>query len=269
MKTKLSVLCILAAIIALLAGTPLVAFAGESGGSIATGEMPAQWPLLLIPVVTPLIIAGVKWLVPKIPTPWLPVLAPMLGASLDVIAHFAAGTTLTVWLGALLGLCGVGVRELCDQIRKAEAFKAAPALLLFLLPTPMFFCACENLTPTQKESVVSALIEVAKAGLKFGLGAIAKNNPEFAPFVPKLEARFQVTFADAGATSTPEAFAAAIRANVLATVTDPEIQKPILEFLADAVRAEAATPATAAAPAAPQREAQITFAREVAALLNP
>lgn len=83
------------------------------------------WQLGLIPVLTPLIIAGVKLLVPKIPGAWLPVLAPVLGLVLDLISHFTTGSNLNVWLAAGLGLAGVGVREAVDQVSKAGAPKPA------------------------------------------------------------------------------------------------------------------------------------------------
>lgn len=72
---------------------------------------------LATPVVVPLIIAGVKKVLPSLPTWLLPVLTPFLGASVDVINHFATGSATNIVLSSLLGLAGVGVREVVDQLK--------------------------------------------------------------------------------------------------------------------------------------------------------
>jgi len=58
--------------------------------------------------------------VPKIPTLWLPVMAPFLGALLDVISHYSTGSNISIGTAAALGLAGVGVREVVDQIQKVS-----------------------------------------------------------------------------------------------------------------------------------------------------
>jgi hypothetical protein len=70
-----------------------------------------------IPVVVPAAIAVLKHFLPRLPKPWLPLLAPLLGAILDVLAtqQFGAGTA----LGAVLGTAGIGLREILDQLRKS------------------------------------------------------------------------------------------------------------------------------------------------------
>ncbi len=74
---------------------------------------------LATPVIVPLIIAGVKKILPSIPTWLLPVITPFLGASVDVINHFATGASTNLVLSALLGLAGVGVREVVDQLKSS------------------------------------------------------------------------------------------------------------------------------------------------------
>jgi len=81
---------------------------------------PLPWQLSLIPIFTPLIIQAVKMFVPKIPTLWLPVMAPFLGALLDVISHYSTGSNISIGTAAALGLAGVGVREVVDQIQKVS-----------------------------------------------------------------------------------------------------------------------------------------------------
>jgi len=68
-----------------------------------------------LPIIIPIIVKITVSLVSQIPKWCLPVLASILGAILEVVNTSAAGlpvgaTTLTI--GGLLGLAGVGVREL-------------------------------------------------------------------------------------------------------------------------------------------------------------
>lgn len=71
------------------------------------------------PIVVPLIIAGMKWLKPNIPTWLLPIVAPVLGGSLDFFTNLALQNQGNIWMAALLGLAGVGVREVIDQLKPA------------------------------------------------------------------------------------------------------------------------------------------------------
>lgn len=79
----------------------------------------------LIPAVTPMLVWGIKLLVPKIPKMWLPIIAPVLGALIAVIQHLGTLSWENVVVGAVLGLAGTGIREMWDQVNKAAA-PAAP-----------------------------------------------------------------------------------------------------------------------------------------------
>ena len=71
------------------------------------------------PVIAPLIVAGIKKLLPKLPTWFLPtVFAPALGIIAGVIDHYATGGHLPLYLGAILGVAGVGIREAVDQTKQ-------------------------------------------------------------------------------------------------------------------------------------------------------
>lgn len=86
----------------------------------STGNVAADTILTwLTPILVPLIIAGVKLGLPKLPKSLLPVLGPLLGAAIDVINHFATGAATNTWAALALGAAGVGVREIYDQVRKA------------------------------------------------------------------------------------------------------------------------------------------------------
>jgi len=71
---------------------------------------------LLVPVLVPLILAAIKLLLPKVPSKYIPILAPLFGGLIDLACSGVLGVG-TAW-GAALGSAGVGVREIVDQWRK-------------------------------------------------------------------------------------------------------------------------------------------------------
>lgn len=105
-------------------------------------------PALLIAVVVPLLIAGLKKLFPKIPGALLPVLAPVLGGLLEALLASLgtdAGGTVT---GVVAGSAGTGLREIVDQNRKS--LPTAAALLLFAF-TP-FLTGCTSFVVEQGDT---------------------------------------------------------------------------------------------------------------------
>lgn len=81
-------------------------------------ETPLEWTYLAIVCITPLVIAGLKWLVPKIPKVALPFVAPVVGVILDQIAAFATAHESNLVLGLISGALGVWLREGVDQVKK-------------------------------------------------------------------------------------------------------------------------------------------------------
>lgn len=71
------------------------------------------------PIIVPVILAGVKALLPKLPSWTIPLLAPLLGMLVDVVNSLATAHASNLWLAAGLGLAGVGAREIKDQIAPA------------------------------------------------------------------------------------------------------------------------------------------------------
>lgn len=68
-----------------------------------------------IAATTPLIIHGVRWLVPKVPTWLLPTLAPFVGVVVGLGLN-AVGAAHLSWVdSAQLGALGVFVREITNQ----------------------------------------------------------------------------------------------------------------------------------------------------------
>ena len=76
--------------------------------------------LWLTPVIVPLVIALAKSWAPQIPSWALPLIAPVLGVVIDVINSYASGQANNLVVAALLGLAGVGVREIKDQLTPAK-----------------------------------------------------------------------------------------------------------------------------------------------------
>lgn len=111
--------------------TSIVAMVLFAGAAVAQTNVPPAIPDPLhtsqaelwkygIAVVTPLLIALVKWGVPKVPKVLLPSLAPFVGVALG-LAFNAVGLANLTWVdGALLGGFGVAIREIVDQAIKAR-----------------------------------------------------------------------------------------------------------------------------------------------------
>jgi hypothetical protein len=106
-------------------GTALV----TAATALAQGATPAATPVVVPPpdsaqalyvslilAATPLVIALVKWLAPRVPKVALPIAAPFVGMLVTVIANYSTGNSLSPMTAALVGLAGVGVREAYDQL---------------------------------------------------------------------------------------------------------------------------------------------------------
>lgn len=107
----------------LLAAMLLVGFVALSVSALAqtttaaaSGINPSSIVTWLTPVLVPLIIAGVKKFSPSIPSYLLPIIAPVLGMLIDLVNSFSSAHQSNLLIAALLGLAGVGVREVKDQL---------------------------------------------------------------------------------------------------------------------------------------------------------
>lgn len=76
-----------------------------------------DWQAVIV-AVTPLVIAAMKWIAPKVPSRIIPVLAPAIGAAVSILGHYTGIWTGDATAGALLGMAGVGLREMYDQLMK-------------------------------------------------------------------------------------------------------------------------------------------------------
>ena len=77
-----------------------------------------QLIIVIIPVLTPLVISLLTKVISSLPPASLPILAPIIGVLLESIAQAFGVSTIGATGGALLGLSGVGVREVVDQVKK-------------------------------------------------------------------------------------------------------------------------------------------------------
>lgn len=76
---------------------------------------------LSVPVLAPILTAGVKWLLPKIPPLLLPMICTGLGTLSGYLAQVGVGEHTNVGVAIGLGLAGIGVREILDQVKKVSA----------------------------------------------------------------------------------------------------------------------------------------------------
>lgn len=75
--------------------------------------------LPIIAAVVPIVVAGFKKLLPSVPPFLIPILAAIIGPGGAVLVSWLSGIEANGWVLALLGVAGVGIRELFDQLGKA------------------------------------------------------------------------------------------------------------------------------------------------------
>ena len=73
----------------------------------------------LIAALVPLVVAFIRRMLPSIPKSLLPILAAVVGPVVDQLLALIPTMNAIGWQAALLGLAGVGVREVFDQSKKA------------------------------------------------------------------------------------------------------------------------------------------------------
>ena len=86
------------------------AMAGITSANIVT------W---LTPVLVPLVLAGLKLVAPKLPTWVIPIAAPVLGMLIDFVNSLATSHASNLLVAAALGLAGVGLREVKENLSPA------------------------------------------------------------------------------------------------------------------------------------------------------
>ena len=112
-----TLVCLLMTVFSLVALAQATNAVPGAGGTVpvASFDMTMMWNTLVVAVV-PIIIAGIKKVLPKIPSLVWPIGAAVLGvASNWLLWKAGALPTSSMALGALCGAAGVGVREIADQ----------------------------------------------------------------------------------------------------------------------------------------------------------
>lgn len=74
---------------------------------------------LATPFIAPALTAFVKWVLPKIPKLYIPAIAVSLGVVVNLSLSFMIAGDPSIWKAVALGLAGIGVRELQNQLSKA------------------------------------------------------------------------------------------------------------------------------------------------------
>ncbi len=156
-----------------------------------------------IPVAVPVALALFKHFLPRLPRPWLPILAPLLGAVVEILdsGQFGSGTA----LAAALGSAGVGLRELVDQLRKAlcedgacerRPPPSAPAALLIVCLAPLLAAGCKSPDATAYKAMagIEAAADHAMQGwADYVLWKRAASDSD--PDLPDQERRVQSAYA--------------------------------------------------------------------------
>ena len=78
----------------------------------------AQAILALVPVVTVLVVSGIRAVVPKIPRFLLPILATALPFALTLLTNYIGGHTFSPALAALLGASATWLREIVSTLQE-------------------------------------------------------------------------------------------------------------------------------------------------------
>lgn len=108
----------------------LAAFCVPVLAAASTAVAEGSWlsPLLevldwhaLIAVAVPVVLAGLKKLVDRLPPRWLPLLATLLGMVADALVSLSTGGEVNVLAGAAAGLLGVGLREFSVKLVRGES----------------------------------------------------------------------------------------------------------------------------------------------------
>lgn len=76
---------------------------------------------LLIPIIVPALVSGLKRLLSELPTWTLPIAAGVMGVILQGIEAALTSGDIHPGVGVLLGLAGVGIREVYDQQRQRSS----------------------------------------------------------------------------------------------------------------------------------------------------
>ena len=140
---------------------PFLLLAGEPpglGGASAPAAPAASSIQWWLPVIVPMLVAGLKAIWPSIPKVLLPVLCPLLGIAANYLTTFA-GAQFDPASAAALGALGVFLREVVDQGKKGLVpnpnLAPAFAVLLILFGTLAAQAQAQPVNLTAKDTIIA------------------------------------------------------------------------------------------------------------------
>lgn len=120
--------------------------------------------LLLVTILSPIITAYIKQLLPQIPSKWIPLIAPALGGLAEAATRLSIGTDLPEGVGVAAGAAGVAVREVVDQWRKSGIDRLNGAgLALALVFAGTLLSGCTARTPVNPDGAPLTPAQLAAA----------------------------------------------------------------------------------------------------------
>lgn len=105
---------------------------------------------ILTPILAPLAVALAKTISARLPRWTLPLIAGLIGGLIDICAALLTSHEFSGANGVLLGLAGVGLRELVDQLRKTD-FRSLNCFWMVLIATPLCLSGCARFSTVQTE----------------------------------------------------------------------------------------------------------------------
>lgn len=171
--------------------------------------------LILIPVLTPMLVALGKVVVPRCP-PWLlPIIAPAFIALVNWLSTMAGGPSVNPLLAVVLGAAGTGFREIADQakqrIQNGPPLNPPASLLIIGLMICLGGLACAPLNPNANPVIVRVeqFSTAAKGAFELVLntdnanrGFWITNAPGFHQFAETLRVPTPVNY-NGGTTNLP------------------------------------------------------------------
>ena len=79
----------------------------------------------LITLIAPIVIEVLKAVAPRFPKRWLPILAPIVGALADILAHFSGLLSESnPTMAALYGMAGAGLYDIYHHVYRKPSLSA-------------------------------------------------------------------------------------------------------------------------------------------------
>lgn len=93
----------------------------DTGVNVGAFGSPQTWIDLFTPFVAPILTAVVKKVMSKLPSVAIPPIAIALGVLVNAVGSVTLGSDVNIIKAVLLGMSGIGLRELVTQIKNINA----------------------------------------------------------------------------------------------------------------------------------------------------